>query len=164
MPVQQKPPLPHRATLCFAVAAGLFFFIAIIKFGDPVIMDYSAKAPSGARELLFESWPSRWGLWLFLPLLLIGLWTEPWKRLRGGWAMVLPALWLAWEVLAGTQSVGPSLTLLTLRHFALCVVLFYLGCFALDREAPMWPVWTGMGALRRVGGDTQNDHFWTTDS
>ena len=144
MPPQQKPPSIHSAARYFSLAAGAFFFVAIIKFGDPVIMDHSTKAPSGALGLLFESWPSRWGLWLVLPLLFMALWVEPWKRLRGGWTIALPAVWLGWELLAGTQTVGPALTSITLQHFAICVILFYLGCFGLDRGAPTWPVWTGM--------------------
>ena len=52
------------APLAFAAAAGLFFFIVINKFGNPVILDYKLAAPQDATELFYQSWPSRWWPWL----------------------------------------------------------------------------------------------------
>ena len=132
------------APLAFAAAAGLFFFIVINKFGNPVILDYKLAAPQDATELFYQSWPSRWWPWLVTPLVAMGLLAVPWKRLRGHWALALPAIWLGGEFLAGTQTVRPELTRVTLEHFSVCVVLFYLGCFALNRNTPAWPVWTAM--------------------
>src|SRR5579862_3394956 len=154
---QKPPPEGQSASLAFSVAAGLFFFLVIIKFGDPVIMDYNATAPPGFMEGVFESWPSRWGPYLLAPLVALAFLTSPrkrlarkgrdgspsrpspldapWNRLGGHWPLALPALWLVWELLAGTHSIGPKLTSVTLAHFTICVILFYLGCFALDRDA-----------------------------
>jgi hypothetical protein len=146
MPAKQPPqPQGQRALLAFALAAGLFFFLVIIKFGDPVIMDYNSKAPPSVTDGIFESWPSRWGPWLMLPLVAVGLLTSPWKRLQGGWLVVAPALWLVWELLASSRTVSSTLTSVTLEHFFFAVALFYLGRFALNRASPTWPIWTGMG-------------------
>jgi O-antigen ligase len=140
----KKIPASQPASVLFASAAGVFFFLVIIKFGDPVIMDYNAAAPSGVAELIFGSWPSRWGLWLAGPLVVIGLLTAPWERLRGSWVLLLPALWLGWEFLAGTQTIDRFLTAVTLKHFTICVVLFYLGYLVLAPGATSWPLWTGL--------------------
>ena len=145
MPPKQKSlPEGQCASLAFAVVAGVFFFITIIKFGDPVILDYNLPPPHDMAETLFGSWPSRWGPWLVAPLVAAGLFAVPWNRLRGHWTLALPAIWLGWELLAATQTVRPVLTSVTLKHFAACVVLFYVGFFALNRGSQTWPVWTGM--------------------
>ena len=61
-PAQTKP-------LAFAaVVAGLFFFVAILKFGDPVILDNLIQPPENALAAVFESWQVKWGYWLMLPL------------------------------------------------------------------------------------------------
>ena len=33
---------------------------------------------------------------------------------------------------------------LTLGHFSVCVILFYLGCFAMKGVRNPWPLWTGL--------------------
>ncbi|HEX4120206.1 MAG TPA: O-antigen ligase family protein [Verrucomicrobiae bacterium] len=140
--------------LAFPVAAGLFFFVAIIKFGNAVILDYLLQPPANASEFFYESWPAKWGFWLSIPLIAVGLWSTPWNRLKFRWICVLPALWLGWEMIAATRSISPMLTSQTLKHFTVCVALFYLGYFALQGSKPpvsvltictFWPIWTGIG-------------------
>ncbi len=145
MPPKQKPaPDGQSALLAFALVAGVFFFITIIKFGDPVILDYNMPPPHSATEAVYEAWPSSLGPWLVALLVAAWLLTAPWKRLRGHWALALPVLWLGWEAVAATQSIRPVLTSVVLEHFAICVILFYLGFFATGPNSPTWPLWTGM--------------------
>jgi hypothetical protein len=145
MPPNKIPaPESRSASIAFPLAAGFFFFLVIIKFGDPVILDFNASPPQSLTEAVFGSWPSSMGRWLLVPLLAVGLLTMQWNRLRWRWALALPAIWLAWECVAGTQTVSPVLTRVVLEHFATCVILFYLGFFAMGQCPQSWPLWTGL--------------------
>jgi O-antigen ligase len=134
----------QRGPRFFEVVAGLFFFIAILKFGDPVILDYVLQPPENAIAAIFESWPLRWGCWLMLPLVAAGLAAIRWRTPGFKWPLALPLAWLGWQFVSATQSVSPKLTSMTLEHFSVCVVLFYLGCFALKGVRNPWPLWTGL--------------------
>jgi hypothetical protein len=142
----------QRGPRVFAVVAGLFFFVAILKFGEPVILDKLFQPPDNARAAVFESWPLKWGYWLMLPLIVSGLAAIRWQtlgRTRGsaslpGAGLALPLAWLGWQFVSATQSVSPKLTSMTLEHFAACVVLFYLGCFGLKGIRNPWPLWAGL--------------------
>jgi hypothetical protein len=154
-PAQRQP----GATV-FAGVAGLFFFVAILKFGDPVILDNLIQPPDSALGAVFESWQVKWGYWFMLPLVLAGLVAIRWQRLNFKWPMLLPLAWLGWQFLSATQSVAPRLTAMTLEHFSACVILFYLGCFALQGVRNPWPLWAGLGLalcwIIRIGFD---QHF-----
>ena len=43
-----EPAQSRRGPLIFAVVAGLFFFVSIVKFGDPVILDNVVQPPESA--------------------------------------------------------------------------------------------------------------------
>lgn len=142
----------RRGPGLFAIVAGLFFFVAILKFGDPVILDHVLPPPDNAQAAIYESWPVQWGYWLILPLVVAGL-ASVWWGARGSgslpgtglkWPLALPFAWLGWQFIAATHSVSPKLTSLTLEHFSVCVILFYLGCFAMKGVRNPWPLWTGL--------------------
>src|ERR1700679_3786127 len=126
---QVTPPLEPPRPLAFAIAAGVFFFIAIIKLGDPVILDSVVTPPQSILEAYYESWPAKWGYCLAVPFLALGLTAISWKRLKFKRVLVLPGLWLAWQFVAATQTVSSTLTAQTISHFTICVALFYLGYF-----------------------------------
>ena len=130
--------------LAFALVAGLFFFVTIIKVGNPVILDRLSTPPANITETYYESWPSKWGFWLSIPVVVAGLLAIPWNRLKFHWILALPGLWLGWEFIASAQSVSPDLTAQTMAHFTVCVTLFYLGYFALQGTSRTWPIWTGI--------------------
>jgi O-antigen ligase len=147
MPKKQTtaPESPAATSLVFALLAGLFFFITIIKFGSPVILDRYIETPQDTVSAFYESWPPHWGTWLFVPFALAGLFAIQLNRLKLHWALALPLIWLGWEFISATQSVSPALTKITLTHFVVCVSLFYLGVFARKGMSNPWPVWAGMG-------------------
>ena len=47
----------------FALAFGLFLGLAILKFGNPVILDDKVSAPASFAEALSEPWPPHWSFW-----------------------------------------------------------------------------------------------------
>ncbi|MGP8198509.1 MAG: O-antigen ligase family protein [Limisphaerales bacterium] len=147
----------QRGPEVFGVVAGLFFFVAILKFGDPVILDNVLTPPENAQAAIYESWPVQWGYWLMLPLIVAGLASVLW-RMRGSaslpgvglpgtgfrWPLALPLVWLGWQLIASAHSVSPKLSAVTLEHFSACVILFYLGYFGLKGVRNPWPLWTGL--------------------
>jgi hypothetical protein len=139
-----EPAQSHRGPVLFAAVAGLFFFVVIIKFGTPVILDNIMQPPENALAAIFESWQVKWGYLFMLPLMAAGLAAVRWQTLRFKWWLALPLAWLGWQFVSGTQSVSPNLTSPTLKHFSACVILFYLGCFALKGVRNPWPLWTAL--------------------
>jgi hypothetical protein len=160
----------QRGPGVFAVVAGLFFFISILKFGDPVILDNVFGPPENAWAAIFESWQVKWGYWLMLPLIAAGLAAIRWRTLGFKWPLALPLAWLGWQFISATQSVSPKLTSMTLEHFSACVVLFYLGRFGLKGVKNPWPLWTGLalalcwiiraGFEQHFGGLEATRHFF----
>jgi len=124
---------------------GLFFFVTIIKFGSPVVMDRYIDAPQDFTSAFYGLWPPHWAAWLFVPVALAGLWAIQWDRTKLHWALFLPLVWLGWELVSATQTVSLALTKLSVTHFFVCVGLFYLGFFARKGMANPWPIWAGMG-------------------
>ncbi len=158
----KQTPTPDRSSLpmAFALLAGLFFFVTIIKLGDPVILDNVTPPPTNSAEFFYESWPSKWGFWMSIPVIVAGLLAAQWNRLKLRWISALPALWLVWEFIASAQSTGPNLTAQTMAHFTICVALFYVAYFALQGESVTWPIWTGIAlALCWVIRAGMEQHF-----
>ena len=149
-----KPSLAQdgpAGLLLFMVLAGVFFFIAVVKFGIPVVLDAEVVPPYDWRDaILGESsytWPVKWGYLLMMPVFAAGLFVIRWKPLPGKrtWLLLLPLLWLGWEFISATGSISPKLTGPVLAHFSACVAFFYLGLFALRGVRNPWPVWAGLG-------------------
>jgi O-antigen ligase len=159
----------QRAQIGFALVAGVFFFVVILKLGNPVILDSLATPPKTFVEAIYESWPLKWGYQLAIPLFACGLLAilarltsaaipgepaaphQPEKAQpsplspRLLWSfLLLPAIWLAWQFVSAAHSVNPSLTRVTLGHFTMSVALFYLGYFALSGVKNPWPLWIGL--------------------
>jgi O-antigen ligase len=127
-----------------AVVAGLFLFIAVVKYGDPVILDKLVQPPENIEAAVFQSWPLQWGYWLTLPLIVVGLAAIGRAGLDFKWPLALPLVWLVWQFISATKTVNPELTAMTLKHFSVCVLLFYLGCLGLKGMRNPWPVWAGL--------------------
>jgi O-antigen ligase len=132
------------------VVAGLFFFIAVVKLGIPVVLDTEVLPPTGWLDAIFGSsnytWQVKWGYLLMIPVFLTGLFAIRWRpfpRIKL-WLLLLPLLWLGWEFVSATATISPNLTKPVLAHFSACVAFFYLGLFALRGVRNPWPVWAGL--------------------
>jgi O-Antigen ligase len=127
----------------YALAFGLFLGLAILKFGNPVILDQKIFPPDSLSEYWYDSWPTHWAYWIFLPLVAIGgvlvvssPGTSPpppadrqrrWLR----WLFILPLLWFGWQIISATQTVDADLTTTTLWQFFGCVACYFIGAFLL---------------------------------
>lgn len=129
------------------VFSGLFggcLGLALLKFGNPVIFDQLIDRPSNIWEFVFQPWPITWGYFLLAGVLVCG-----WRFVRftvsaPRWLVVLPFIWLGWQVVATFKTIDLRLSLPTLAHFTACVLCFYLGLFALSRVRRLLPFWIGL--------------------
>src|ERR1700677_4652329 len=128
----------------YALAFGLFLGLAILKFGNPVILDQKIFPPDSLTEYWSDSWPTHWAHWIFLPLAAIGgmliisssgaLSPQPagMRQLRWlRWLFILPLLWFGWQMISATQTVDADLTTTTLWQFFGCVACYFIGAFLL---------------------------------
>ena len=133
-----KAPVAYQtwADRLFPACFGAFLGLALLKFGNPPIMEKWVNAPGDKYEFLISTpWPIAWAYWLLVLLIVLGFFTAKCaktplssvqKRL-----LLLPLVWFGWQCLATANSVDPQLSKPTLLHFAACLVCFYLGAFAL---------------------------------
>ena len=142
---------------------GAFLGLSLIKLGNPVILDRMVQSPGSLMELVFNSWPVSWGYWALAASLLIAIpsiRSRGKPRSRGNLALatiLLPIMWLGWQIVAASQSIEPRLSSPTVVHFGCCVLSFYLGWSALSHGAPVkwfwllmllsfaWVLWIGFG-------------------
>jgi hypothetical protein len=126
----------------FALAFGLFLGLAIVKFGNPVILDQKIDPPASLFDAWTNPWPTHWGNWLLALLAAVGAWLAVTARMRwpgGRWLWALPLLWFGWQVVSATQTADRTLTETTLWHFAGCLACYFLGAVALGHErASRW--------------------------
>lgn len=156
--------------VCFTAALGLWLGLALLKFGNPVVLDSQVRTPETFLEFIVASWPVAWGYGLGAVVLLLGIFSGPWTKPKWSPLFFAPLVWLVWQFVAGTQTLDADLTGATLQHFTACVVCFYLGYFALSQSRVLWPLWAGLsaglfvviavGAEQHFGGLEQTRKFF----
>ncbi len=128
----------------FAGLFGALLGLALLKFGNPAILEKEIEWPGELMQWIIVPWPIVVGYGLLAVVTVAGIAVARWRAGVPRWLMALPLAWLVWELLAGTQTVDAALTRATLAHFASCVVCFYLGLFALGRVRRMGFFWAGL--------------------
>jgi hypothetical protein len=129
-------------TKLYALGFGLFLGLAILKFGNPVILDQKITPPGSPSEFWTYAWPTHWSNWILLPLALAGavlafIGKSRWPSTRRLW--LLPLLWFGWQLLSAARTVDGNLTATTLWQFAGCVACYFIGALVLGRErAARW--------------------------
>lgn len=131
----------------YALAFGLFLGLCILKFGDPVILDQKISPPGSLYEAFHDSWPSHWANWILLPLTVIAAFLiVPLLRPlpKPGWLLILPLLWLGWQMISATQTVDAALTATTLWQFSGCVACYFIGAFLLKNPRALLLLFIGI--------------------
>ena len=121
----------------WAIAAGLFTAVAILKLSTPAILSDHVEAPGSVIEWLFFSWPNMIGYALLAALSITSVRSLRRHSQAPSWLLLLPAAWLMWQVLCTANTINLLLTRATLAHFCSVVILFYLGYFALSRQTDL---------------------------
>jgi len=131
--------LPERAWSegVLATVTGIWLGLALLKFGNPVIFDDKVPRPESFIQWLIQPWPMALAYATFVPVAIAGLFVWRWNPRLPKWIVGLPLAWFCWQLVAATQTVDVRLTRITLMHFAVCVVCYYLGLFALSRVRDM---------------------------
>lgn len=121
---------------------GIFLGLCLWKFGNPVILDKQVTPPKTFAEALEVSWPVGWGNWILGVLGVFGLlMVRPSLAIARTkaplWLVMMPLVWLAWQLVSASRTVDPVLTQVTLPQLIGTVVCFFIGWFVLTRDG--WP-------------------------
>ncbi len=175
MPPKRPIPLPSAPvakgsaiSLWFALLLGLFLGLALVKFGNPIILEHlitqspeklmkmdpgfsanpdTLNPPDTAFDLsewIYRPWPLSWGLWMIGALALVTIRIGHWKTHTPRWLLILPLIWLLWQFVSACSTVNPSLTRVTLCHFTACVVCFFIGWYGLTQDRRAVAIWGGL--------------------
>jgi O-antigen ligase len=148
---------PQILNIVFALAFGGLLGIALLKLGNPVILDHllqrssesllgvdpnlasstfqtTPSSESGWFDNLFVPWPLANGLWWLSIVAILGLLVGTRKQNTPKYLLLLPLCWFGWQLIASVSTVDFNLTRITLLHFTACLACFYLGWFALARN------------------------------
>src|SRR5258706_4439156 len=101
----------------FAAMVGSWIALALLKFGNAVILANKIPAPESFLQFILDPWPLEWGYLLLIPLVCLGLARWRWNRAAPLWVICLPAAWLAFQLIAAIHTVDAALTTRTLLQF-----------------------------------------------
>ena len=112
-------------------------------------MERYVTAPGNIYEFLLDSpWPISWAYRLLGIVAIVGLVlafrTGPPLITIPKWPLWVPLCWLAWQIVASIYSVDEALSWATVKHFAACLVCYYLGFFSLSRLKSRAFFWAGL--------------------
>ena len=124
---------------------GVFLGLALLKFGNPSIMEKWVTPPTDIFEfVLGNPWPISWAYLLLASLGLLALGVSRAKPPSPLWMVLLPCGWLLWQLIATAGTIQPELSRGVLAHFFACVACFYLGLFCSNSERPLSWVLPGL--------------------
>jgi hypothetical protein len=132
----------------YPLAFGLFLGLAILKFGNPVILDSKISVPDSLNSVIHDPWPTHWAVWGLLPLVLAGaamVCSRPRLLPVSKWLWLPSLLWFGWQLLSAARTVDASLTSATLWQFSGCLACFFVGAFLLSHERALG--WLSIGVL-----------------
>jgi O-antigen ligase len=136
-PVQRPAPNARRFSGAdvFAIVFGLFLGLALLKFGNPVILAAKISPPKNSAEFRDFAWPPGWSVWFLVPIAVAALVLVFTKRPRwpaSKWLWILPIGWFAWQLISATRTVDPTLTRLAVLHFGGLIACYFIGTFLLS--------------------------------
>jgi hypothetical protein len=118
-----------------SVALGSLLGLAILKFGNPVILENEIGVPGSFSEWVSRPWPVRIGFLLFAVLAgFFLLRPDTLHRIRHAnlpaWIIWPFAGWAGWQLVSSLGTIDPNLTTLTLPHLLSVGAAFIIGILA----------------------------------
>ncbi|HVU08220.1 MAG TPA: O-antigen ligase family protein [Verrucomicrobiae bacterium] len=160
----------EAASRTFAALFGALLGLALLKFGNPIILAKLVTPPTNFYDWMISPWPLVIGYWLLMPVAIVGFYIAHWKINIPKWLLALPAIWLGWQFISAITTVDISLTWTVLVHFVTCIICFYLGYFSLSRLKEYRPFWLGVlgafivvlavGLRQRFGGLAESREYF----
>lgn len=132
-----KPEPTFAAKERFALIFGLLLGLAILKFGNPVILDNKVEPPVSLSDWWSFAWPPHWANFCLAPLAVVGAIlavSQGLRRPASRWLWLLPLVWLGWQFLSATQTVDAGLTAATLWQFSGCIACYFVGAYFFGSE------------------------------
>src|SRR5438874_6216282 len=77
----------------FAGLTGAWLGLALLKFGNPIILDRLIERPQGFWEFVFNPWPVAWGYWMLALLMIAGATVGRFDVATPRWLSSLPLVW-----------------------------------------------------------------------
>jgi len=172
VPKSSPVATPPASQKLFAVALGLFLGLALLKFGNPAVMNKFVEAPQNKIEWLVMAWPLNYAYVAMVVLLITAVPAIRWNWPGPRWLFLLPLAWFGWQTLAAANTIDGSLTKAVLAYFAICVSCFYMAALGLreERLLPFFlsPLLVAFAAAIYVGLDQHfggleqsRQYFWT---
>lgn len=170
--MKSTPPTQRPAVEgWFALLLGVFLATAILKFGNPPVMESFVTRPADFAEFVIGTpWPIAWAYMGLVLLVALGLFAFRWSRSIPIPLLCLPLAWWLWQLAATPGSMSPALSADTVKHFSATVACFYLGVFCLRSDVSrFWlPLTIGfvlviiIGFTQHFGGlDATRKYFYT---
>jgi len=160
MPSKVIPQTVNGWEAIYSGLVGLFIAFALIKWGNPVIMDAQIATPSSYLEAVLAPWPMAWAYRLALVVLLGGLFFA--KKVTGisrVW-LALPLVWFGLQIISAFYAVDTALCWAVIPHFGVAVAMFFVGVYSfthISRFGPFWMALLGAFAVLLLIGLRQ--HF-----
>lgn len=155
MPVQPTHGRLRSFENLYAALIGMFLALALLKWGNPVIVDRLVAWPANWNEWRLAPWPVALGYLGFGMVLVASL---GFVRLDRGVPLrlqALPVAWFCWQLVATAFSINHSLSWVVLPHFGVCLGLFLIGLHSfssIERTALFWvALMGGFGVVLTVG-------------
>lgn len=146
--------------------------LSILKFGNVAIFESLVAYPENGWEWVLNPWPVAIGYVLLLVMAVAGVTITRWQIRTPKWLLLMPLAWLLWQFVAATQSVDSTLSRATLKHFASCILCFYIGYFVVGQRQNPMSLLTGMiiavalvvatGLEQHFGGLERTRHYFYT--
>jgi hypothetical protein len=137
-------PPERLGVILFPASLALLLGIGLLRFGNPVVLDDPALVLNTQSSLGYKLESSHLRYYLLALVVLASLPVARYRTRVPRWVLLLPALWMAAQILAALTTVDVRLSIAVLKHFAGCCICFYLGLLALYNVHRLRLLWLGI--------------------